>query len=60
LKWDLASAADILDQLKPGFDSGALTPPVTQAYPLAQAKEAYETLAAGKAASKLIITPQAR
>jgi NADPH:quinone reductase-like Zn-dependent oxidoreductase len=60
LKRDLASAADILDQLKPGFDSGALVPPVTQSYSLAQAKEAYETVAAGKAESKLIIAPQAR
>jgi NADPH:quinone reductase len=60
LKWDLAESGDILDQLKPGFDSGALVPPVTRAYPLAQAKEAYETVAGGKAESKLIITPQAR
>jgi NADPH2:quinone reductase len=60
LKWDLASAGDILDQLKPGFDSGALAPPATQSYSLARAKEAYETLTAGKAVSKLIITPQAR
>jgi NADPH:quinone reductase len=60
LQWDLASAADILDQLKPGFDSGALAAPATQSYPLARATEAYETLAAGKAATKLIIAPQAR
>jgi NADPH2:quinone reductase len=58
LKWDLASAGDILDQLKPGFDSGALAPPAAQSYPLAQAREAYETLAAGKAVSKLIIAPR--
>ena len=60
LKWDLASAGDILDQLKPGFDSAALAPPVTRSYSLAQAREAYEELAGGKAATKLIITPQAR
>jgi NADPH:quinone reductase-like Zn-dependent oxidoreductase len=60
LKWDLASSADILDQLKPGFDCGALAAPATQSYSLAQAKEAYEALAGGKAASKLVITPQAR
>jgi NADPH2:quinone reductase len=60
LKWELESSADILDQLTPGFDSGALTPPVTQSYSLAQAKEAYETLAAGKALCKSIIAPQAR
>jgi NADPH2:quinone reductase len=58
LQWDLASAADILDQLKPGFDSGSLAPPVTRAYPLAQAKEAYETLAAGKAGSKFVVDPR--
>ncbi len=60
LKCDVESAADILDQLKPGFDSGALAPPVTQAYPLAQAKDAYEAIAAGRAVSKLIVTPHVR
>jgi NADPH:quinone reductase-like Zn-dependent oxidoreductase len=59
LKWDLESSADILDQLKPGFESGALAERETRAYPLAQAKEAYEAIAAGKAASKLIVTPRA-
>ena len=58
LQRDLASSAGILDQLKPGFDSGALAAPVTKAYPLTQAKEAYETLAAGKAESKLAIAPR--
>jgi NADPH2:quinone reductase len=57
LAWDLASSADILDQLKPGFEAGALMPPVVRAYPLEQAKEAYEALADGKAESKLIIVP---
>ena len=60
LQCDVESAAEILDQLKPGFDSGALKAPVTQSYSLARAKEAYEALAAGKAAGKLIITPQAQ
>jgi NADPH:quinone reductase-like Zn-dependent oxidoreductase len=60
LKWDLASSADILDRLKPGFDSGALTPPAVQSYSLARAREAYETLAAGNAVCKSIIAPQAR
>jgi NADPH:quinone reductase-like Zn-dependent oxidoreductase len=60
LKWDLASSADILDQLKPGFDCGALAAPATQSYSLAQGKDAYEALAGGKAASKLVITPRAR
>jgi NADPH:quinone reductase-like Zn-dependent oxidoreductase len=59
LGWDLEAAADILDQLKPGFDSGALKPPVTEAYPLARAKEAYQAIADGKAASKLVIAPRA-
>jgi NADPH:quinone reductase-like Zn-dependent oxidoreductase len=59
LKWDLEAAADILDQLKPGFDSGALVPPVTQAYSLEKAKEAYQAIAGGRAVSKLIITPRA-
>jgi NADPH:quinone reductase-like Zn-dependent oxidoreductase len=58
LKWDLASTADILDRLKPGFDSGALLAPVVQSYPLAQVKEAYATVAAGKAESKLIVAPR--
>jgi len=58
LKWDLAPMAEILDQLRLGFDSGALTPPVTRSYPLAQAKDAYESIATGKAESKLVIAPQ--
>ncbi len=57
LKWDLAPTAEILDQLKPGFDSGALAAPVIRSYSLAQAKEAYEILAAGKAEVKSIIAP---
>jgi NADPH2:quinone reductase len=60
LKWELEESADILDQLKPGFDSGALVPPVTQAYSLAHAKDAYEAIASGKATSKLVITPRGR
>jgi NADPH:quinone reductase-like Zn-dependent oxidoreductase len=60
LKWEMEESADILDQLKPGFDSGCLTPPVTQAYSLEQAKDAYEAIASGKAASKLIVTPRVR
>ncbi len=58
LGWDLEASADILDQLKPGFDSGALKPPVTEAYSLARAKEAYQAIADGKAASKLVIAPR--
>lgn len=60
LKWDLEESADILEQLKPGFDAGCLAPPVIQAYSLANAKDTYETIADGKAASKLIITPRGR
>jgi NADPH:quinone reductase len=56
---DISQSAYILDQLKPGFDSGALAPPVTEVFSLARAKEAYETVAARKAESKLIIAPQA-
>jgi NADPH:quinone reductase len=59
LKWSLESSAEILDQLRPGFDSGALRPPATQAYPLERAKEAYEAIATGKAVSKLIVAPLA-
>jgi NADPH2:quinone reductase len=58
LKWELEESAGILDQLRPGFDSGCLTPPITQAYSLAQAEDAYEAIASGKAASKLIVTPR--
>jgi NADPH2:quinone reductase len=56
---DMAQSGHILDQLKPGFESGALVPPATQAFSLTKAKQAYETVAAGKAESKLIIAPQA-
>jgi NADPH2:quinone reductase len=60
LQWDLESSAGILDQLKPGFQSGALAAPATQAYSLDNAREAYEAIAGGKAVSKLIVTPQTR
>jgi NADPH2:quinone reductase len=59
LQWDLDSTADILDQLKPGFESGALVAPATQAYTLTQAREAYAAVAEGKATTKLIVTPHA-
>jgi NADPH2:quinone reductase len=57
LQAGLESAASILEQLKPGFDSGALKPPSIQSYSLEQAKEAYLALEGGKAVSKLVIVP---
>ncbi len=48
LSLDGAACATILDELTPGFESGALRPfPVGQTFTLAQAKEAYRAVLAG-------------
>jgi NADPH:quinone reductase-like Zn-dependent oxidoreductase len=48
---------DILDNLAPGFETGALHPPTTRAWPLAEAKSAFEAVAAGTDGVKQILLP---
>lgn len=55
LKLDSSGAAEVMDELRDGFSSGALRPPSIRAYPLAQAPEAYAALASGRAPGKPVL-----
>lgn len=48
-----ADYARILQQLKPGFESGALQPPVVETYPLEQAIVAYEKVHSRQTSNKV-------
>jgi NADPH2:quinone reductase len=49
LKRDLTASGRILEDLRPGFDSGIYQPPViSKSMPLAQARQAYELVAKGE------------
>lgn len=52
----LAKAADVLDILRRGFDSGALTPPRTTTFPLDQASAAYQAVIDGTPGTKIVLT----
>jgi NADPH:quinone reductase len=57
LKRDLVAAADTLRALAPGFESGALLPPlVSKLVPLEQAREGYELVAKGTA-GRVVLVP---
>lgn len=49
--------AAILDELRGGFESGALIAPAVKAVPLADAVAAYQDVAGGRAESKLVLIP---
>lgn len=53
----LTRAADILDILRRGFDTGALTPPRTTTFPLDQAQAAYQAVLDGTPGTKIVLTP---
>ncbi|MBU3062598.1 zinc-binding alcohol dehydrogenase family protein [Nocardia sp. NEAU-G5] len=57
LFWDPADIAAIFDQLAALFDHGLLSPPPVKTWPLAQAVEAYETVADGSAGIKQVLLP---
>jgi NADPH:quinone reductase len=49
LKRDLTATARILEKLRPGFETGAYTPPtIADIVPLSQAQDAYERVAKGQ------------
>jgi NADPH:quinone reductase len=48
---------DILDELTPGFETGALRAPTTRARPLTEAKSAFEAVAAGSDGIKQVLLP---
>jgi NADPH2:quinone reductase len=52
--------ASILDQLRPGFESGALLPPTVRTWRLDDVVAAYEAVAAGDAAAKQVLHPNSR
>ena len=49
--------AEILDELRGGFESGALVAPQVKAVPLADAGAAYQDVAGGRAETKLVLIP---
>jgi NADPH:quinone reductase-like Zn-dependent oxidoreductase len=51
--------AEILDELRGGFESGSLTAPHVKAVPLADAVAAYRDVAGGRAETKLVLIPAA-
>jgi len=55
LKLDTSGAAEVLDELREGFISLALRAPGTQAFPLAQAAQAYAALAGGTVTGKPVL-----
>jgi NADPH2:quinone reductase len=48
--------AEIADALRPGFESGALTPPPIEIVPFERAVDAYSQLASGQAHAKLVLS----
>ena len=50
--------AAILNELRPGFESGALKPSAVKTWPLDDAVKAYEAVAAGDASAKHILNPK--
>jgi NADPH:quinone reductase-like Zn-dependent oxidoreductase len=50
--------ARILDELRPGCESGALKPSAVKTWPLDDAVKAYEAVAAGDASAKHILNPK--
>ncbi len=58
LKRDLTASGRILEELRPGFDSGAYQPPiVAKTMPLAQAQQAYELVAKGER-GRVVLKPR--
>lgn len=57
LALDAATCGDLLDALRPGFESGALRPPeIARRIPLAQAPDAFAALASGHTSGKVVLT----
>jgi NADPH:quinone reductase len=57
VKYDLRASADILDELRAGFETSALTPSALLTFPLHAAADAYQAVQAGTAGSKVILVP---
>jgi len=57
IKYDVTASAEILDELRTGFDTSVLTPPALLTFPLAAVAEAYQAVQAGTAGSKVVLLP---
>jgi len=57
LKFTGAEVAQLLNELRPGFESGDLTIPEPKRWPLARAVEAYEAVARGGSPTKHVLLP---
>jgi hypothetical protein len=56
MKFKPIDIASIADELRLGFDAGALKPPPLHLVPLENAIEAYERIASGQAKAKQMLT----
>ena len=57
VKYDPRASADILDELRVGFETAALVPSALLTFPLRSAADAYQAVQAGTAGSKVILIP---
>jgi NADPH:quinone reductase-like Zn-dependent oxidoreductase len=57
VKYDPRASAEILDELRPGFETSALTPPTLLTFPLHAVADAYQAVQTGTAGSKVILVP---
>jgi len=57
IKYDLSASAEILDELRTGFDTSVLTPPELLTFPLTAVAEAYQAVQDGTAGSKVVLLP---
>jgi NADPH2:quinone reductase len=57
VKYDPRASADLLDDLRPGFETSALTPSALLTFPLHAAADAYQAVQAGTGGSKVILIP---
>jgi NADPH:quinone reductase len=56
MKFRPRDVAEIADELRPGFEAGALKPPPLQLVPFENAIEAYNRIASGQAKAKQVLT----
>ena len=52
----LQQITEIADELRPGFEMGALKPPAVEMVPFLQAVDAYSRVAAGQAKAKQVLS----
>jgi NADPH2:quinone reductase len=57
VKYDPRASADLLDELRAGFETSALTPPAVLSFPLHAAADAYRAVQDGTAGAKVVLVP---